>query len=250
MNPGIRLDMKTLRLMTSFALFGATAVAQVPWSNGKLVVSSNGRYLQHANGQPFFWLADTCWLLSQKLDRAQVENYFENRKAKGFNVVQCVVVQMLNDKNAYEDAALVEGDLLRLAITPGSNPSNAAEYDYWDHFDYIVETAAANGIYLAVAPTWSHTVRRAPVTKAQAESYAATLAKRYRTKPNIIWLNGGSARGNENTDVWQTIGETIKEHAPDHLMTFHPFGRTSIVDVVSAGALARSEHVHVRTSSL
>ncbi len=28
----------------------------IPWDNGKLVVSEEGRYLKHENGAPFFWL--------------------------------------------------------------------------------------------------------------------------------------------------------------------------------------------------
>jgi hypothetical protein len=41
-----------------------------------------------------------------------------------------------------------------------------------------------------------------------------------------VWLNGGSANGDVNADVWQAIGSTIKSLDHNHLMTFHPFGRT------------------------
>ena len=49
-------------------------MSQNLWDNGKLAVSENGRYLQHANGRPFFWLGDTCWLLVQKLNRDEDQN--------------------------------------------------------------------------------------------------------------------------------------------------------------------------------
>ena len=49
---------------------------QKPWDNGKLMVSSNNRYLQFENGRPFFWLGDTGWLVPQHLDRSEVEYYF------------------------------------------------------------------------------------------------------------------------------------------------------------------------------
>jgi hypothetical protein len=52
------------------------------------------------------------------------------------------------------------------------------------------------------------------------------LAQRFADKPNIIWLNGGDAKGNQNTDIWEIIGQQIRQHAPNHLMTFHPFGRS------------------------
>lgn len=216
---------KLLSLFVLSALASAVG-AQSPWENGRLRVSDDGRYLQHANGQPFFWLGDTCWLISQKLTREEVKTYFENRKAKGFNAVQCVVVQTLADQNVYGDSAIVDGDISRLGITPGDNPADPEQYDYWDHVDYIVDAAAANGIYLVIAPTWGHTVRRVPITTEKATPFAAAVAERLKDKPNLIWLNGGSARGNESTDVWQAIGETIKKHDPVHLMTFHPFGRS------------------------
>jgi hypothetical protein len=216
---------RILSLICLLALVQSVS-AQKPWDNGKLKVANDGRHLQHANGQPFFWLGDTCWLLAQKLNRDQVQAYFADRKAKGFNVVQTVVVQMLTDKNVYDDGALVDGDITKLNVTPGSAPGDPAQYDYWDHVDFIIETAAANGIYLAIAPTWSHTVRRAPIKKEQVEIYAAAIAERLKRKPNVIWLNGGSAKGDVDPEVWQSIGVTIKQTDPNHLMGFHPFGRT------------------------
>ena len=32
------------------------------WRHGPLRRSSDGRYLEHADGTPFFWLADTWWM--------------------------------------------------------------------------------------------------------------------------------------------------------------------------------------------
>jgi hypothetical protein len=60
----------------------------------------------------------------------------------------------------------------------------------------------------------------------QAAIYSTWLAKRYTKRTNIIWLNGGDTKGDQNTDVWKTIGVKLNEHAPEHLISFHPFGRT------------------------
>jgi Protein of unknown function (DUF4038) len=105
------------------------AIAQSPWDRGRLQVSDNGRYLQHADGTPFFWLGDTVWLLFQKMDRDEVRTYFENRKRKGFDVVQCIAVQTLKDVNAYGDAAIVDGDIAQFRTTPGSDPGNPDQYE-------------------------------------------------------------------------------------------------------------------------
>ncbi|WP_414664475.1 pectate lyase [Horticoccus sp. 23ND18S-11] len=218
------------RLLLLVAVFAALltgfARAQSPWSHGPIRATADGRQLQHADGTPFFWLADTAWLITQKLNREEVRIYFENRRAKGFNVVQCCVVQFLNDKSFNGSLAVLDNDIARLRVTPGSNPADALQYDYWDHVDYVIETAAANGIYLAMAPVWSHMVRRTPLTAAGVGPYIEQLAGRYKDRPNVIWLNGGSARGSENADVWQTIGGTLKRIAPAQPVTFHVFGRT------------------------
>ena len=242
--------MKQVLPLVLLSAFTSAVLAQSPWDNGRLRVSDNGRYLQHANGQPFFWLGDTCWLLTQKLSREEVKAYFENRKAKGFNVVQCVVVQMLTDTSVYGDSPIVDGDISRLALTPGNDPAVPAQYDYWDHVDYAIDTAAANGIYLAITPTWSHTVRRAPISKEKAALFAAALAQRFGHKPNIIWLNGGSARGERErrrlAGHWRDHQEA-RPGAPDVLP---PLRTRSVLHLVPDGRLARLQHVHLWTPAL
>ena len=50
-------------------------------------VSDNRRFLVTWDGRPFFWLADTAWMLFPRLDREEVDKYFEDRAAKQFSVV-------------------------------------------------------------------------------------------------------------------------------------------------------------------
>lgn len=218
--------MKSLRSLLLFFASVLSLAAATPWSAGPLRVHAGGQYFQQADGAPFFWLGDTAWLLTQKLNREEVKTYFENRRAKGFNVVQLCVVQFLNDKSIYGSPALVGENITKLNATPGSSPSDPAQYDYWDHVDYVIDTAAANGIYVAIAPVWSHMVRRTPLTAAQVGPYIEHVARRYQSRPNVIWLNGGSARGHENADVWKVIGETLHRSNPQQLVSYHPFGRT------------------------
>lgn len=213
-------------LIIAIITFSICAKGQAPWDNGNLKVSENERYLQHANGKPFFWLGDTAWLLPIRLNRDEVKQYFENRKEKGFNVVQCIFVQNYDHKNSYGDYPYANNDVAQPIHTPGNNPNNSDEYDYFDHVDYIVEVAAQNGIYIALTPTWRDLVKKdTNLTIEKAELFAAHLANHFKNKPNIIWVNGGSSKGDTFTEVWQKIGSTIKKTDPNHLITFHPFGR-------------------------
>lgn len=215
--------MKTTTLLISLLILAHNAIGQSPWDNGKLIVSENGRYLQHANGKLFFWLGDTVWLMTQKLDRDQVKTYFVDRKAKGFNVVQCCLVQYLSDKSYNGSLAVLDNDITKLNVTPGNDPADPVQYDYWDHVDYIVDTAAANGIYMALTPMWRYPEQP---TSEQGSKYIEQLAVRYGVRPNIIWINGGSSRVRDDAAFWHAAGTAIKRHAPNHLVTYHPFGRT------------------------
>ena len=52
-----------------------------------LSVSSNGRYLQQADGAPFFMNGDTPWQLVGNCTNAQITTYLEDRAAKKFNAI-------------------------------------------------------------------------------------------------------------------------------------------------------------------
>jgi hypothetical protein len=191
-----------------------------------LAVSSNHRFLQTSDGKPFFWLADTGWLLFQKLDRSEAERYLEDRRVKGFNVIQCMLLHELPEKNASGMLAFMDRSAGHPNVTPGNDPLKAGEYDYWDHVDWVIDRAAEKGIYIGMVPAWGSVVQKGALNGSNAAVYGRFLAERYKSKPNVIWINGGDLRGDRQTEGWKTLGRTLKEFDPDHLVTFHPFGRT------------------------
>lgn len=192
----------------------------------ELKVTDNGRYLSTTDGEPFFWLGDTGWLLFSKLNRKETKRYLEDRRQKGFNVIQVMVLHDLSATDAYGDSALAGGDVARPRIIEGNAYGKGDQYDYWDHVDYVVDQAAKYGIYMAMVPVWGSNVKAGLISREQARQYAAFLAERYKDKSNIIWLNGGDTKGSDSTAIWNIIGSTLHEKAPGHLVTFHPFGRT------------------------
>jgi hypothetical protein len=195
-----------------------------PW---KLKISNNQRYFTTENGDPFFWLGDTGWLLFTKLNRNDAEKYLENRHQKGFNVIQVMVLHdMKHAVNVYGDSALINKNAATPKTTEGNSYSDSIQYDFWDHVDYIIDLAAKKRIYMALVPVWGSNVKGGQVTIEQAKVYATWLASRYKEKPNIIWLNGGDLKGSDSLNIWKTIGSTINEIDTNHLITFHPRGRT------------------------
>ena len=77
--------------------------------NGKLEVSAEGRYLKHQNGQPFFWLGDTGWLMPQRLNREEVAFYLDNCSRAGFNVVQVQTLNGVPSMNVYGQYSMTDG---------------------------------------------------------------------------------------------------------------------------------------------
>src|ERR1700726_3122084 len=77
----------------------------------RLRVSPDGHFLVTEKGDPFFWLGDTGWLLLTRLTYEQSEHYLENRRQKGFNLIQVMVLHGLTDTDANGDSALLNKNL-------------------------------------------------------------------------------------------------------------------------------------------
>ena len=193
----------------------------------KISISSNQRFFVNEKGAPFFWLGDTGWLLFSKLNRQEAEKYLEDRKRKGFNVIQVMVLHTVAAVNAYGDSALVNRNVSTPLTTSGNLFQDTVQYDYWDHVDYIIDLAAKKNLYMALVPVWGSNVKSGWVSREEGGTYASWIADRYKNRWNIIWLNGGDIRGSDSLATWKIMGEALRKSDPHHLITFHPFGRTT-----------------------
>lgn len=197
----------------------------VDFSHGKLKISENQRFIIHEDGTPFFYLGDTGWELFHRLNKDETERYLENRRAKGFTVIQAVALAELdglNTPNAEGNKPLINNDPLK--------PNEL----YFEHVDWVIKKAGEKGMYIGLLPTWGDKVDRkwgkGPVifNKENAFKYGQWIGNRYKDYPNIIWINGGDRDGGgENKPIWDALGEGIKSADGNHLMTFHPWGEHS-----------------------
>jgi len=200
----------------------------VDFKHGDLKVAENKRFIVHADGTPFFYLGDTAWELFHRLSREEVDKYLENRRQKGFTVIQAVVLAELdglNTPNANGDGPFADNDPKR--------PNEA----YFNHVDYIVNKAGEKGIYIGMLPTWGDKVTKAwgkgPVlftndNVGDAEAYGRFLGTRYKDKPNIIWILGGDRLADGVENVWRAMAKGIEQgDGGRHLMTYHPQGDRS-----------------------
>lgn len=197
----------------------------VNFNHGRLEVSENKRFLVFEDGTPFFYLGDTGWELFHRLNKEETEKYLENRRAKGFTVIQAVVLAELDGLNTPDrsgERPLIDNDPLKPNIR------------YFENVDWVIKKAQEKGLFIGLLPTWGDKVDKkwgiGPVifNKENAYKYGQWIGTRYKDFPNIIWINGGDrVGGGENKLIWDAIGEGIKSVDKDHLMTFHPGGGRS-----------------------
>jgi hypothetical protein len=186
----------------------------------RLQVAANRRYLQYEDGRPFFYMADTAWMLFHRLNREEAVRYLEDRARKGFSVIQAVALAELDGlttPNAYGQLPLVDRDPAR------PNP------DYFTHVDFIVERAETLGMFVGLLPTWGRywkTGDQKIFTRENARTYGQFLGRRYKDRA-IIWILGGDQNVTtaEERGIIDALAEGLKAGDEGrHLMTFHPRG--------------------------
>lgn len=232
--------MKTRKTITLILLL----TAHVTFS--QIHVSENGRYLETKDGKPFFWLGDTDWELFHRLNREEIVEFISIRSEQGFNVLQAVALAEFNglrQPNRYGDWPLNNEDPTQLLVTPGNDPANVYEYDYWDHVDFAINAAADKGIYIGLLPTWGDKVAHmwgdGPIifNEKNAEVYGKLLATRYSKHWNILWILGGDrpavykskdgATEKEYDDraLWRAMAMGIESVlGKEAFITYHPWG--------------------------
>jgi hypothetical protein len=188
-----------------------------------LAVSSNGRYLQQADGTPFLIHGDTPWSLMVQFSDASGVAYIEDTAAKGFTAI------LFNFKEhnfsmqspAYEN---VDGDPPLVTMTNYGSGINA---NYGARGDLFYDTCIANNIVPCINPAylgisgseegWDTEV--AAESDADLQAYGAALATRY---PFAIWVMGGDAdpAGALLAKQWQIV-VGIRSVDPNAIITAH-----------------------------
>lgn len=191
-----------------------------------LKISPNNRFLTHADGRPFFWLADTAWELFHRLSLPDAEMYLRDRAAKGFTVIQAVALAEVN--------GLREPNANGHLPFSGEDPARPVE-EYWAHVDAVVALAGSLGLTIAMLPTWGDKWNMrwgaGPLifTPETARAFGAWIGQRYRDAA-LVWVLGGD-RSIESADHRAVIEEMAAGlRAGDegaHLITFHPIGSQS-----------------------
>lgn len=228
----------------------------------QLRMSENKRVLEYQDGTPFLWLGGTTWGMPEWMTREEVDYYLDNRKSKGFTVVQiCLfwgkreedpVTFHINPLNPYGHKAFDEIDGKPISTKPlivkGGSSQNPN--DYWDHVYYILEAASQREMMVALLPVWGRRYVNATHTgfsqkvfsKPEMRSFGEFLGDRLKVYKNIIWVLGGDVAADLGGDYlghYRSMAEGIitgitnekvawNEESPlwdQALMTYHPDGK-------------------------
>ncbi|CAG8959600.1 hypothetical protein HYFRA_00001502 [Hymenoscyphus fraxineus] len=160
--------------------------------------SPNGRHFVTSTGEPFFWQADTAWVMFHRLTLSEVESYLEDRAAKGFNMLLAVAVNQFGDQDPNR-----AGDLPLLNRDP-TNPNEP----YWTHVDEVVQLAWERGIRIAMVPSWGNYIHdnvdnSKSINASNAREFDTWIGKRYPGLPKMLvadtnpyWTNKSAVSNN------------------------------------------------------
>ncbi len=198
------------------------------YRHGNLKVSDNERHLTHADGTPFFYLADTAWLAPQYASVSDWRTFINDRAEKRFSAIQVAPASDWDRNEADPGNALkadyrnVNGDW-PFTTTDGKflARSNLTMWNpaYWQHVDEMVEYANQKGLVLFMNGVM-HPAGGA--ADGAPEAFARALAGRLAGNHVILAPNfdANPWRTNKVAD-FEKVGQALQQSGPN-LVASHP----------------------------
>lgn len=158
-------------------------------AHGPLVVSADRRHLEHADGTPFLWLADTWWhaFVSVKCSDAEFAGLAAQRAAQGFSVVQ-LVAGLPCEVEPFGEANRARAGW---AWEPGFTALNPA---WWDDADARVGVLLGHDLMPCILGSWGFHLSQ--MTTAQLTRHWREMVARWGAYP-VVWCLAG-----EPQNVW------------------------------------------------
>ncbi|HOX55771.1 MAG TPA: DUF4038 domain-containing protein [Verrucomicrobiota bacterium] len=174
--------------------------------HGQVRVAHDRRYLEHADGTPFFWLADTAWAGARAAELKDWQFYAQTRTRQRFTVAQWAVAPGSDARKQVAWTGFPE----RIGINP----------DFFQRLDAKLEVLSQAGILSAIVPlleTQAPTDPSMVLPDDQAELLVRYVVARWGSEP-VAWLLAfeGDATG-KNVARWKKIGQAVfgdSVHAP------------------------------------
>ncbi len=191
--------------------------------HGAIRVSANHRYLEHADGMPFFWLSDTVWNGPLLSTQDEWDLYVNTRAEQKFTAAQWVTTQWIASPQGDREGRLAFTGHDHIAINPA----------FFQRLDEKVDALNAAGLLSAPVLLWAARWMRQYSDNAinpglsLPESQAILLARYMVARwgaHHVLWILNGDGHYDESAERWHAIGRGVfgdREHAP---VTLHPGG--------------------------
>lgn len=206
--------------------FGPPATPAPALGTWPLSVSANGRYLQQADGTPFFVQGDVPYSLTVQCTRSEVDTYLNDMQAKGFNAGWISFIE----HKASDNTPRWRNKEGEIPFTSGTDFGSMNEA-YWNFIDYVVAGCKSRGILVIVTPAyWGITsvseegwdTEVLAESDADLQSYGAFLGNRYRASGNLLFVRGGDQNMSLSDRTKQNnIFTGIRSVWPEVLITAH-----------------------------
>ena len=202
------------------------------------------RYLLDTQGNPFLIQGDSAWSLMVQLTDAEVDQYLDNRQAKGFNTLLVSLLERYFADNAPKNA---NGDGPFLTPNDFSTPNEA----YFAHAASVIQKAADRNMLVLLTPAylgysggsegWYQAMQNNGATKLRA--YGQYLANRFSAYSNIVWVHGGDYNP-PNLTLVNAVANGIRDVNTTWLHTYHGAEETSPVNIVGTSSWLNINNVY------
>ena len=213
---------------------GAVEITPYKGSNplflrGPLRVAANHRYLEYADGTPFFWLADTWWMgLCHRIHWPdEFRTLAADRAKKGFNVIQ-IVAGLYPDMPPFDPRGANEAGF------PWEPNYARIRPEYFDAADKRIAHLVDSGLCPCIVGAWGYFLPWMGVEK--AKQHWRYLIARWGAYP-VVWCVAGEANlpyyqvkgfpydDRKQVSGWTEVARYLRATDPfHHLMTIHPTG--------------------------
>lgn len=196
----------------------------LPWAadhpfqaHGALRIAESRTHLEHADGTPFFFLADTCWSGPALSTAEDWQKYLKNRKAKGFTAIQ------FNMVSPWRAAPTDASGRTSYTVRDGQLTINQ---DYYQQLDQRIRAINDAGLLAVPVLCWAH--RKGDAGVELSEEHITELIRfeldRYKDI-HALWILAGDNRYTPaETEKWKRIGRAVFAENKHPLVTTHPTG--------------------------
>ncbi len=195
----------------------------------RVATAHGGRYFEHVDGKPFLWLGDTWWFgLCKRMKWPEdIHTLAEDRKAKGFNVIQIVA-------GLYPELPPLDPSCENEAGLPWEPGFTRVRPEYFDLADRRLEYLVESGFSPCIVGAWGYFMPEMGPEK--LEKHWRYLIARYGALP-AIWCIAGEVNlpyyynpkfpfdDKEQAQTWMQVVRYVREHDPYRRpLTVHPTG--------------------------